>query len=247
MQVRSYPLPILAAAGTYLQVLDIPLVCPFLWRSEDTIVETKKLNRLVLEIACGTVADVLTTPGANVLTATLGIEVIGTRASIGKDKYGNPDPGSAEAPMYMQVRSYPLHHADVQPFWDLEAVPDGALLGFMVYNHGATGLPFIGSVAAPGNDNLTGVGFEDGDHRYLNNIQAASFMQERQQMLDLNRHGADLVSPVTRLGEYWHSFVQMGSIHEGYPNRLPARLSYTDATATDEADLLTWGVRGIRG
>jgi hypothetical protein len=75
--------------------------------------------------------------------------------------------------------------------------------------------------------------------------------QERQEELDFNRHGADLVSPITRLGEYWHSFVdtqgrKVGSINEGYQCKLPATLEWTNATATDETDLLVWGVRSAR-
>jgi hypothetical protein len=240
--------PILAAAGTFWAVLDLPLVFPRLFRPEDTIVESKHVNRLTLEIALGTIADVLVTPAANTLAATIGIERIGTRASVGFNKDGVPDPKSAKSYLALQMRTYPMLHADLATRWDLEASNDLVLLGFLLYNHGASGLPFIGSVAAPGNDHVTNVSFYDIGRRYLNNIQAISFRQERQILpfVDFNRHGADLVSPVTRLGEYPHSFVKAGSINEGYGSELIPTLEWTNATATDETDLLVWGARKLR-
>jgi hypothetical protein len=244
---QPYHQPILAAAGTYLACLDLPLVYPGLFRPEDTIVETKNLNRLTLELSLGTISDILVTPGANVLTATLGIEVIGTRASIGVDKNGIKDPNHAKAYFYAFQQTYPMHHADVQRYWDLDAASDVGILGWMMYNHGASGLPFIGSVAAPGNDHITNVRFGDINHQYLTGLSALDFQQARQEMLDFNRHGADLVSPITRLGEYPHLFVQDGSVSEGYQTTFPAKLEYDNATATDETDLVVWGVRTLRG
>jgi hypothetical protein len=238
--------PVLAAAGTYRAVLDLPLVFPQMFRPEDTVVETKNLNRLTLELSLGTIADILVTPAANVLTATLGIEVIGTRASIGVDKNGVKDPESAKAYFYSFFETYPMHHADVQTVWDLNAAQDAALLGFLMYNHGASGLPFIGSVAAPGNDHVTNVRFGDVNHQYLIGRDVLSFQQDRQEMLDFNRHGADLVSPITRLGEYPYLFVKDGSMSEGYQTTFPARLEYDNTTATDETDLLVWGIRKLR-
>lgn len=250
-QAQPFHTPILAAAGTYYAVVDLPLVYPFLYRPEDTILETKRLNRLTLELQLGTVADLLVTPAANVMTCTLGIELIGTRASIGINRDGLKDPGSAQRYFHSFFRTYPMLHADVRRDWQLDAAADLAYLGFFLYNHGASGLPFIGSVAAPGNDHVTNVNFYDVGHRYLNNVQELSFREERQEMIDYNRHGADLVSPITRLGEYWHSFVDItgrkpGSINEGYQAKLPATLEWANGTATDETDLLVWGVRSPR-
>jgi hypothetical protein len=238
--------PILAAPGTYRAVLDLPLVYPFLFRPEDSILETKRLNRLTLELSLGTIADILVTPAANILTVDLAIELIGTRASVGVNTQGIKDPESAKSYFHSFMRTYPMLHADIRTEWQLDAAVDMAYLGFLMYNHGASGLPFIGSVAAPGNDHPNNVSFWDVGHRYLNNIQTDSFRQERQLEYDYNRHGADLVSPVTRLGEYWHSFVKDGSINEGYQARFPATLQWTNATATDETDLLVWGVRSRR-
>jgi hypothetical protein len=245
-KAQPFHQPVLAAAGTYLAVLDLPLVYPFLFRPEDTIVETKRINRLTLELALGTIADVLVTPAANTLVATLGIELVGTRASVGYNQAGVKDPDKAKSYFHSFMRTYPMLHADVRTSWELDAASDMALLGFMLYNHGASGLPFIGSVAAPANDHVTSVNFFDVGHRYLNNVQALSFMQERQEEDDFNRHAADLVSPVLRLGEYYHSFVKDGSINEAYQASLPATLEWTNATATDETDLIVWGVRKRR-
>lgn len=242
-KAQPFHQPILAAAGTYLAVLDLPLVYPFLFRPEDSILETKRINRLTLELQLGTIADVLVTPGANVLTATLGIELIGTRASVGYNQQGVKDPEHAKSYFHSFMRTYPMLHADVRRDWQLDAASDMAVLGFLMYNHGPSGLPFIGSVAAPGNDHPTSVSFWDVGHRYLNNIQAVSFMQERQEEYDFNRHGVDPVSPITRLGEYWHSFVKDGSINEAYQAQLPATLEWANGTATDETDLLVYGVR----
>ncbi|MCJ7485273.1 MAG: hypothetical protein MUQ25_03775 [Candidatus Aminicenantes bacterium] len=240
--------PIIAAAAgeAYLAVLDLPLVYPYLFRPEDSILETKRINRLTLELSLGTVADFLVTPAAGTVAVTMAIELIGTRASVGVNKDGIKDPESAKSYFHSFMRTYPTRHADVLREWVLGSASDEAILGWLMYNHGASGLPFIGSVAAPGNDNITGVSFHDIGHRYLNNVQTNSFQQQRQIEADYNRHAADLVSPVTRLGEYWHSFVKDGSINEGYQAKFPATLEWTDATATDETDLLVWGVRSRR-
>jgi len=246
--------PIIAAAAgqAYMAVVDLPLVYPFLNRSEDTIVETKRLNNLTLEIATGNPIDFFGVPGTATVVITMGIEVIGTRASVGVTKDGTPDPLRAQAYFHSYMRTYPLIHADVQTFWDLEAAPDLALLGFLLFNHGASGIPFLGATAGfAGLDNPTAVSLYDIGHRYLNNILVQSFQHERNLHPSFNdqgfRHSADVTSPFTRIGEYPHSFVKNGSINEGYATKLIPRLEWTNATATDEADLLVWGVRKLRG
>ena len=232
-------------------VLDLPLVYPFLNRPEDTIMETKRLNNLTLEIATGTLNDLQDTPAAATLAVTVDIEIIGTRASVGVTKDGVPDPKRAEAFFHSYMRTYPLVHVDVQPFWDLEAAPDLALLGFLLFNHAASGIPWLGATAAyAGTDGITVVSLADVGHRYLNNILAASFQHERNlcpSFNDFNRHAADAASPYTRVGEYPHSFVKNGSINEAYATKLIPRLEFTNPTATEEADLLVWGVRSLRG
>ena len=240
--------PVLLAGGVFRAVLDLPLVYPFLRRPEDTIVETKRLNSMTLEIACGTILDFLSVAGTGTVAVTIGIEVIGTRASIGLDRNGVPDPLAAAAIFHSYMRTYPMLHADVQTFWDLEAAPDLALLGFLLYNHGASGIPWVGALASIGNDHVTQVSFADIGHRYLNGILDLSFQHERYiwPNEDYNRHAADVTSPISQLGEYPHSFVENGSINEGYAAKLIARLEWINATATDETDLLVWGIRKLR-
>jgi hypothetical protein len=144
-------------------------------------------------------------------------------------------------------------HSDQQQFWDLEAAPDLALLGFLLFNHGVSGVPWVGTTAAfAGVDHLTDVSFYDISHRYLNRITLNSFQQERNQcpaFNDFNRHAADVTSPFTRIGEYPHSFVKNGSINEALATKLIPRLEFVNdiANATDEMDLLVWGVRALRG
>jgi len=245
--------PIIAAAGgeTYVAVLDLPLVYPSLNRPEDTIVETKRLNNLTLEISTGTAADFFAVPGTATAVVSMAIELIGTRASIGVTKDGVPDPDRAQSYFHSYMRTYPMLHADIQTFWDLEAAPDLALLGFLMFNHGASGIPWLGVTAAfAGLDNPTDVSFFDVAHRYLNRIQLNSFQMERNQcpaFNDFNRHGADVTSPITRIGEYPHSFVKNGSINEALATKLIPRLEWTNLTPTDETDLLVWGVRALRG
>lgn len=240
--------PVLLAGGVFRAVLDLPLTYTCLQRREDTIVETKRLNKLTLEIATGTVLDFLSVAGTGTVAVTIGIEIMGTRASIGITKDGIPDPERAASHFYSQFRTYPMLHADVQTFWDLEAAPDLALLGFLMYNHGASGIPWVGALASIGNDHPTQLTFSDIGHRYLGGILDLSFQHERciEPNEDYNRHGADVTSPLSQLGEYRHSFVENGSVNEGYACKLIPRLEWINLTATDETDLLVWGVRALR-
>lgn len=241
--------PVLAAAGTYYAVLDLPVVFPFLRRPEDTVLDTGRYDDLTLDIATGTIADVLVTPGANTLTCTLGIELIQDRGPIPTDKPKDVTPAQKGQPGYhFYCRTYPMLHADVGTEWLLESDENMGLLGFLMYNHGASGLPFIGSVAAPGNDHPTAVYFEDVDQALLSNVLPFSFMQTRRELMNFDAHAADLVSPTTRLGEYPHMFVKSGSLAEMYSpgNKKGTRLHWTNATATDETDLIVWGVRKLK-
>jgi hypothetical protein len=244
-----YHTPVLAAAGTYYAVVDLPLVHPYLRRPEDTILDTGRYDDLTLDIATGTIADVLVTPGANTLTCTIGIELIGDRGPIPTVKPEDSSAAKKGKPGYhFYCRTYPMLHADVATEWMLESDDQLGLLGFMLYNHGASGLPFIGSVAAPANDHVTAVYLEDVNRTWLTNVQTLSFQQARQELCDYNRHGADLVSPVLRLGEYPYMFVKDGFMGEMYNpgSKAGTRLHWTNATATDETDLLVWGVRALR-
>lgn len=240
--------PVLLAGGVFRAVVDLPLTYPFLNRPEDTIVETKRLNSMTLEIACGTVLDFLSVAGTGTVVVTIGIEIIGTRASVGVTQDGTPDPVHAQAYFHSYMRTYPMLHADVQTFWDLEAAPDLALLGFLMYNHGASGIPWVGDLAFIGNDHPTLLSLSDIGHRYLGGILDLSFQHERfiRPQNDYNRHAADAASPLSKLGEYHHCFVEDGSINEGYACKLIPRLEWTNATATDETDLLVYGVRKLR-
>jgi hypothetical protein len=244
-----YHTPILAAAGTYYAVLDLPLVFPFLKRPEDTILDTNRYDDISLEISTGAVGDVLVTPGANTLTCTLGIELIQDKGPLETAKVQDVTPAQKGKPGYhIYVRTYPMLHADVGTEWQVESDDDLGLLGWMLYNHGASGLPFIGSVAAPANDHVTGVFFEDAERIWLNNVQVFSFQQARREFCAFDAHAADLVSPTLRLGEYPHMFVKDGSLAEMYSpgKKANTRLRWTNATATDETDLITWGVRTLR-
>ena len=246
-----YHTPILAAAGTYYAVLDLPVVFPFLKRPEDTILDTNRYDDLSLEISTGAVGDTLVTPAANTLVCTLGIELVGTKSAVEMPlaKVADVTPAQRGKPGYhLYCRTYPMLHADVATEWLLESNDDLGLLGFMMYNHGASGIPFIGSVAAPANDHPTNVYFDDVNRIWINNATPFTFQQDRQEMCDYNRHGADLVSPVLRLGEYPHSFVRDGYLGEMYwPGaKAGTRLRWTNATATDETDLVVWGVRNLK-
>lgn len=240
--------PILAAAGTYRAIVDLPLVYPFLRRPEDTILDTGRYDDLSLEIATGAVGDVLTTPAANTLAVTLGVELLGDKSTLPTAKPADVTPAQKGKPGYhIYVRTYPMQHADVLREYQLESDDILGMVGFMLFNHGATGIPFCGSVAAPANDHVTGITLEDAERVWLNNVQALSFAQTRREVCPFDAHAADLVSPTTRLGEYPHSFVQDGFLGEMYSpgKKALARLHWANAVATDETDLLTWGVRRL--
>ncbi len=244
-----YHSPILAAAGTYYAVLDLPLIYPFLKRPEDTTLDTSRYDDLSLEISTGAVGDTLVTPAANTLTCSLGIELIGTKNALPSGKPQDNTKAKQGKPIYhAYVRTYPMLHADVATEWQLESSDDLGLLGFMLYNHGASGIPFIGSVAAPANDHVTAVTFEDFGRVWLNQVPALSFQQARRELCSFDAHAADLVSPTLRLGEYPHMFVKHGFLGEMYSpgSKAGTRLHWTNATATDETDLLVFGVRSLR-
>jgi len=245
-----YHTPILAAAGAYHAILDLPLVHPYMKRPEDTILDTGRYSDLSLDIATGVVGDVLVTPAANTLVCTLGLELIETKSTLPSLKVKDVTAAQKGKPGYhFYCRTYPTRHADIGPnSWEVESADDLGLYGFMMYNHGASGLPFIGSVAFPANDNPTDVYFEDAGQILLRGVERYSFQQARQELCDFNRHGADLVSPVLRLGEYPHLFMKDGFMGEMYSpgHGALSELHWTNAVATDEAELITWGVRRLR-
>ena len=241
--------PILAAAGTYHAVLDLPLVHPYMRRPEDTILDTGRYSDLSLDIATGAVGDVLVTPAANTLVCTLGLELIETKSTLPTLKATDVTAAQKGKPGYhFYCRTYPMLHANVGLEWEIESKDDLGLYGFMLYNHGASGIPFIGSVAFPPNDNPTDVFFEDAGQILLRSVGRESFQQARRELCSFDSHAADLVSPTLRLGEYPHMFVKDGLLGEMYSpgNGALSSLHWTNATATDETDLITWGVRRLR-
>jgi hypothetical protein len=244
-----YHTPILAAAGTYYAVLDLPLVYPFLKRPEDTVLDTGRYDDLSLEIATGAVGDTLVTPAANTLTCTLGIELIGTKSTLKTDKIQDTNAAKKGKPVFhTYVRTYPMQHADISTEFQPESDDDLGIFGFLLYNHGASGIPWIGSVATPANDHVTAVTFEDAERVWINQALPGTFQELRQQLCPYDRHGADLVSPTLRLGEYPHMWVKQGHLGEMYSpgKKALSRLHWTNATATDETDLLTFGVRRLK-
>jgi hypothetical protein len=229
--------------------LDLPLVHPYLKRPEDTVLDTGRYDDLTLDIATGAVGDVLVTPAANTLTCTLGIELIGDKGPIATAKPTDVTQAQKGKPgWHFYCRTYPMLHADVGTEWQLESSEDLGLLGFMLYNHGASGIPFIGSVAFPANDHPTAVYFEDANRMWINNALPFTFQQARRELCAFDAHAADLVSPTLRLGEYPHMFVKDGFIGEMYSpgDKAGTRLHWTNATATDETDLIVWGVRRLK-
>jgi hypothetical protein len=234
--------PLLAAGNAQANaVLDIPFCFPFLNRPEDTIFYSGRYSNLELQIATGTLADLSVAGAVGFTAVTLNIEIISTLSALVDDGTGRPF-------ALPYISTYPLIHADIQRFWDLESSMDLGLFGFFIYNHDAIAQPFC--CLAAGNDHLTGVTFRDTVRTWLNNIDFRSFQEERQKLLPFNLYAAITATeiPTLELGMYPHLFVKSGSINEVYPSGKKSliRLEFTNATGTDEADLCVFGMRTLR-
>ena len=232
---------VIAAGSTVQAILDLDFTFPFLNRPEDTLFDSGRYSNLELQIATGTVAD-FAPAGAATAVVTIGIEIHSTLSALVEDGTGKPF-------ALPYVATYPLIHADVQRFWDLESSLDLGLFGFFIYNHGASGIPFCG-VATGGLDTLTNVTFRDTVRTWLNLVDARSFMQERRLLIPYNFYLPVVGTSISTLieGLYPHLFVKTGSINEVYPTGKKSfiRLEFTNPTATDEADLCVFGMRALR-
>lgn len=234
--------PLLAAGNAQANaILDIPFTFPFLNRPEDTIFDSGRYSNLELQISTGTLADLSVAGAVGFTAVTLGIEIISTLSAFYNDGAGKP----VSLPY---IGTYPLVHVDVRPFWDLESSLDLGFFGFFIYCHDASGIPFC-NVAA-GSDALTAVVLQDTVRTWLNNIDFRSFQQERQKLLPFNLYAAIAATeiPTTEIGMYPHLFVKQGSVNEVYPTgkKSAIQLRFTDATATNEADLCVFGMRALR-
>lgn len=241
-----YHIQPLAAGSAYIDaILDIPFVFPFLNRQEDTIFDSGRYSNLELQITTGTIAD-LSAAGAVNFTApgvTVCVELIRTMSAL-------VDDGTSKPFALPYIGTYPLIHA-VAPlnFWDLESSLDLGLFGFFMYNHDAINQPFCCAVA--GGDRPVAINLRDTVRTWLSNVNVSSFQAERQRLLPFNRFDTVAVGtavPTTDIGLYPHIFVTNGSVNEVYPTGKKnfIRLDFTNATATDEADLCVFGMRTLR-
>lgn len=240
---HKYPVHgILPAAGATIDaIIDIPLAFPFLNRPEDTLLDSGRYSNLELQITTGALTD-FAPAGAATAVVTLGIEIHSTLSALIEDGTGKPF-------ALPYVATYPLIHADVQRFWDIESSLDLGLFGFFLLNHDASGCPFAPAVA--GNDHLTSLSFRDTVRTWINLVDFRSFQQHRGDLLpSFNAYQAVLGTeiPTLPLGLYPYFFVQHGSINEVYPTGKKSfiRLEFVNATATDEADLCVFGMRALR-
>lgn len=234
---------LLAAGAATVAVLDLPLAMPFLARPEDTVLDSGRYSNLELQITTGTLAD-LSAAAAVDWTAppTLDVEIIETLSALTAD-------GKSKPYAHPYVTTYPLIHANVQTFWNLESSPDLVLFGFFIANHDATGIPFC--EAAAGSDTLENVVFQDNVRTWINNQRQASFRNDRHELCPYDWYGITTVAteiPTGLVGKYPYFFVKNGSFKEVYPTKKQSqiRLSFTNPTGTDEADLCVFGMRALR-
>jgi hypothetical protein len=231
---------LVAAGATIDAVVDLDFIFPFLKRPEDTILDTYRYSNLELQIATGTVAD-FAPAGAATAAVTLTIEIESTLSALVEDGSGKP--------YYLPyVSTYPLIHADVQRFWDLESSLDLGLLGFFIYNHDAKCVPFCH--AAAGSWTLTDVSLRDTVRIWLSRVNVRSFKETLNKLLPYNDYTAVIGTEIPTIlnGLYPHLFVSNGSINEVYPTGKKSfiRLEFENPTATDEADLCVFGIRTLR-
>lgn len=224
-------------------VLDLNFVNSFLSRQEDTIFDSGRYSNLELQITTGTLADLSvaaavdwTAPGV-----TMDIEIERTLSAL-------TDDGMSKPYAHNYVSTYPLIHANVQTFWDLESSIDLGLFGFFIHNHDASAVPFHETAA--GSDTLQGVQLQDSVRTWLSNVRQASFRHERHKLVpyDWYQFVVGTSIPTGQIGKYPYLFVKNGSFNEVYPTGKKSliRLSFANVTATDEADLCVFGMRALR-
>ena len=141
---------IAAASATYQVHLPIFFCDPEggplnMLRPEDTILDTSRYNSVSLLVTCGTVADLLGTPGTATVTATLDLEVERTFGLLPGNK-----PGTGGKPIaHINYDLRPPVDASVNQSIDIERSADMSLKRLYLFtgSSGTGGVPWSGTAS----------------------------------------------------------------------------------------------------
>ncbi len=236
---------ILGATAVYDGVIELILAPNYLNRMEDLILDTGRYSQLELSVTTGSVLDFLDDAVGEAVTVTMDVEIERTLAALAAD-------GKSKPYAHFYMRTYGPFVYSAQNFFDLESALDLGLFGFAL-KVSATGVtcPFDGA----GVDNLTQLTFQDSVRTWVDRAMPWGLKQELHNDLIFEAQNIYLATPATTeqvayplLGVYHHRFVKNGSINEHYATgkKSMIRVTYTDATTTDIASLVVWGMRALR-
>jgi len=226
--------PVIAGAGTYDAVLDIPFVFPFLSRKEDLSIDSEAYSSIELEIQTGALADFQRTIGAATLATTLDITLF--RNKSGLDPLGKP----VALPYIKHMTPF---QAVTKGYADIEVADDLILFGFFAVAHdlvtwGTVGNPFEGTPV----DCLTDVSFYDNLIQWIQLNKVGVFQEERA-LYSNNR---------AFTGVYPWIFAREGTYKSGYPTGGRTEVKFkigngnVGTPTTPQVDLVLFGTREFR-
>lgn len=235
---RGYCVPrkdaMAAATGLYSVDLPIYFVDDNMKRPEDTILDTSRYSGIALEITCGTIADLLTTPGTAVLNSVkLDVEIERTKGRL---------PKQALPIFHVFYGAAASQDASVVVAIDIDRAPDIAYKRFFAH---ASLLGVAGGVFTGANADVV---------QSLESIidQSGDIVRQRLHEMIQNQNKNDYALEAVLAGLTIFDFVRDGSINSAlYPGDR-SRLQYVwtnkaGVVAGDVVSLAFEAVRGLKG
>lgn len=226
--------PVIAGAGTYKSVIDIPFTYPFIPRKEDFSLSSGNYNMLELQVQTGIINDFQRTPAAATLATTMDCHL--SRNKSGKYEGGRP--------IGMQyIKELAPFQAVAKGYADIEMAEDLILFGFLAVAHdlvtwGTVGNAFEGTPV----DCLTDISFEDNIIPWVKTAKLDTFQEER----------AMLSNDRVMTGVYPYLFAMEGSYKSGLPTGGHTEMKFkigngnVGAPTTPQVDLILFGTRELR-
>lgn len=225
---------VIAGAGTFDAVIDIPFTFPFIARKEDFSIDSEAYNMLELQIQTGALADFQRTPAAATLATTMDVTLI-------RNKSGLHESGKPVGLPYLKHMA--PFQAVTKGYADIESAEDLILFGFFAVANdlvtwGTVGNAYDGTPV----DCLTDISFYDNLIQWIQNNVVGVFQEERA-LFSNNR---------ALTGVYPWVFAKEGTYKSGYPTGGRSEIKFKigngnlGTPTTPQVDLVLFGTRELR-
>lgn len=225
---------VIAGAGTFHSVVDIPFVFPFLARKEDLSIDSGRYNMIELQIQSGSLVDFQRTIGTAALTTTMDMTLFRNKSCW--EESGKP----LALPFIKHMAPF---QAVTKGYADLESAKDLILFGFHAHaadlvTWGTVGNAYEGTPA----DCLDDISFYDNLNHWLRLNKLYVFQEER----------AHYSNNRAFTGVYPWVFSREGSYKSGLPTGDRSEMKFVigngnvGAPTTPQVDLVLFGTRSFR-